>query len=583
MAELPGCHGEKGVQVVSLLEDRLERYNVLPATFEILHKASRDVQGGSAKRAAQFYEIISQNPSPHQAVIDDAVRKDLTNSLQTHWQNLFDGKLDDAFVRQSIEIGQRHEEYGITPKLYIAAYNAVTDALIETIILKFRWRSGDAARIVTSLTSVMLLDIELTLTAYCDASAGKHHTTSENAFADQQLDRTMDLSVAINESAISNARMMNVIEDVDRRAQSISAAVDQMVSGISNIAENGKVAAQNAQDAITVTRTGQETVREAVSSMDEIAHAVSDASKRVDVLAEASQKIGEIVEQIEAIASETNLLALNATIEAARAGEAGKGFAVVANEVKALSQQTARATESIRERIANLQGETDGIVDAMNLGTDAVSRGQDVMGEVAREMGEIGTKMEDTTQRIADISNILGEQNIATDAVRDGITGIANQTGGQVSAIRSAIETVGEVEGLIDQQVSELVQYDIPNRTIRSARAEHAVYFKTVAEVLAGLTDADKVEMGTSDTCRFGKWYDSPAADPFRKLPGFAAVRAPHEAQHTAGHAALHAFANRDQDAAETAFAQMENATQDVLAALKQLAEEARDIHPDAA
>ena len=57
------------------------------------------------------------------------------------------------------------------------------------------------------------------------------------------------------------------------------------------------------------------------------------------------------------------------------------------------------------------------------------------MGEVSREMGEIGTKMEDTTQRIADISNILGEQNIATDAVRDGITGIANQTGGQVSAI----------------------------------------------------------------------------------------------------------------------------------------------------
>ena len=89
--------------------------------------------------------------------------------------------------------------------------------------------------------------------------------------------------------------------------------------------------------------------------------------------------------------------------------------------------------------------------------------------------------------------------------------------------------------------------------------------------------------MGAADTCRFGKWYDSPAADPFRKLPGFKTVRAPHEAQHAAAHAALHAFANRDQDAAETAFAQMEKATQDVLAALKQLAEEARDIHPDAA
>ncbi|WP_430473851.1 methyl-accepting chemotaxis protein [Thalassospira lucentensis] len=563
---------------MSLLEDRLERYAILPATFGTLRKASRDIHDGSPKRAKNFYESIAQKPEINQATLDRPKLDQLTKTLQAHWQKLFDGKIDEDFVRQSIAIGERHEEFGITPKLYIAAYNAVTDALIETIIVKFRWRAGEAAKIVTALTSVMLLDIELTLTAYCDASAEKRHTASENAFADQQLDRTMDLSVAINESAISNARMMNVIEDVDRQAQSISAAVDQMVSGISHIAENGRAAADNAEDAINVTRTGQETVKGAVNSMDEIANVVSDASKRVDVLAEASAKIGEIVESIEAIASETNLLALNATIEAARAGDAGKGFAVVANEVKALSQQTARATEEIRTRITNLQDETQGIVDAMNLGTEAVSRGQDVMGEVAREIGDIGTKMEDTTQRIADISNILDEQNRATDAVRGGITGIANQTGGQVSAIRSAIETVSEVEQLIDQQVSELVRYDIPNRTIRSARAEHAVYFKAVAEVLAGLTDPTKVDMGAAEACRFGKWYSSDAAEPFRKLPSFATVRVPHEMQHKAGHDALLAYANHNTAAAEAAFSKMEAATIDVLAALKQLAAEAREI-----
>lgn len=563
---------------MSLLEDRLERYDVLPATFGILAKASADIKGGSAKRAARFYDFISQNPDPDQVALSDATINTLTETLQSHWQQLFDGKIDEDFVRHSIAIGQRHEEFGIAPKLYIAAYNAITDALIESIIVKFRWRAGEAAKIVTALTSVMLLDIELTLTAYCDASADRRHTASENAFADQQLDRTMDLSVAINESAISNARMMNVIEDVDRQAQSISAAVDQMVSGIRHIAENGRVAAENAEDAISVTRTGQETVAGAVSSMEEIATAVGDASKRVDILAEASAKIGEIVESIEAIAAETNLLALNATIEAARAGDAGKGFAVVANEVKALSQQTARATEEIRTRIANLQDETRGIVDAMNHGTEAVSRGQDVMGEVAEEIGEIGSKMEDTTKRIADISGILDEQNHATDAVRDGITSIANQTSGQVSAIRSAIGTVGEVEGLIDQQVSELVRYEIPNRTIRSARAEHAVYFKTVAEVLAGLTDVKTVDLGAADSCRFGKWYDSDAANAFRKLPGFGAVRIPHQNQHKAGLAAIDAFKRGDMSAAEAAFGDMERATAHVLAALKQLAEEARNI-----
>jgi len=560
---------------VSLLEDRLERYDVLPATFGILRKASKDIHDGAAKRARTFYKIIAQKAGPDQPSLSDSVTAQLTDALQSHWQKLFDGKIDDDFVRQSIAIGKRHEEYAITPKLYISAYNAVTDALIETIIVKFRWRAGEAGKIVTALTSVMLLDIELTLTAYCDASAENRHKASENAFADQQLDRTMDLSVAINESAISNARMMNVISDVDRQAQSISAAVDQMVSGISHIAENGRVAADNAEDAINVTRNGQETVNGAVDSMNAIANAVQDASRRVDILADASAKIGEIVQSIEAIASETNLLALNATIEAARAGEAGKGFAVVANEVKALSQQTARATEEIRTRITNLQDETRGIVDAMNLGTEAVSRGQEVMGEVAHDISEIGNKMEDTTQRIADISNILDEQNRATDAVRTGISGIANQTGGQVTAIKSAIATVGEVEQLIEQQVSELVRYDIPNRTIRSARAEHAVYFKAVAEVLAGLADPANVEIGAATSCRFGKWYDSDASKPFRDLPGFAAVRQPHENQHKAGHDAIAAYANNDIPAAEAAFARMEAATTDVLAALKQLADEA--------
>ncbi|MEQ8392559.1 MAG: protoglobin domain-containing protein [Thalassospira sp.] len=222
---------------MSLLEDRLERYNVLPTTFDILRRASKEIQDGSAKRAQNFYQSIQNKPDPGQTAIPDDKLLDLTSTLQRHWLKLFDGKIDDDFVHQSIAIGERHEEFGITPKLYIAAYNAVTDALIETIIVKFRWRAGEAAKIVTSLTSVMLLDIELTLTAYCDASAQKRHTTPENSFADQQHDRTMDLSVAINESAISNARMMNVIEDVDQQAQSISAAVDQMVSGISHIAE----------------------------------------------------------------------------------------------------------------------------------------------------------------------------------------------------------------------------------------------------------------------------------------------------------------------------------------------------------
>ena len=90
-----------------------------------------------------------------------------------------------------------------------------------------------------------------------------------------------------------------------------------------------------------------------------------DVVGRVDDLRVAAEQIGNLAKLINSIAGQTDLLALNATIEAARAGEAGRGFAVVAGEVKALAEQTARATSDIASQVTSIQAATNGAADAI--------------------------------------------------------------------------------------------------------------------------------------------------------------------------------------------------------------------------
>src|SRR5437667_735481 len=116
-----------------------------------------------------------------------------------------------------------------------------------------------------------------------------------------------------------------------------------------------------------ISRQVQESARIAGDAVDQ----AQKTNDRVYALSQAATRIGDVVELINTIAGQTNLLALNATIEAARAGEAGRGFAVVASEVKALAEQTAKATSEISHQVAGIQTATQdsGVAIEENSGT----------------------------------------------------------------------------------------------------------------------------------------------------------------------------------------------------------------------
>ncbi|MBR0684597.1 chemotaxis protein [Bradyrhizobium manausense] len=130
-------------------------------------------------------------------------------------------------------------------------------------------------------------------------------------------------------------------------------------------------------------------------------------SRIVESLAAGTQKIGEVVTLIQGIANQTDLLALNATIEAARAGEHGKGFAVVASEVKALANQTAKATEEISAQVQDIQSATGEAVNAI----------QAINGTIV-EIDQISNE----------ISAAIDQQSVATREIAGSVQQAANGT-----------------------------------------------------------------------------------------------------------------------------------------------------------
>jgi methyl-accepting chemotaxis protein len=194
-------------------------------------------------------------------------------------------------------------------------------------------------------------------------------------------------------------------EEATANMQLVASATTKLTASARDIGEDVNRSAAIARDAVTTAKSANETVQN---------------------LNAAAVRIGEVVELISSIAAQTNLLALNATIEAARAGEMGKGFAVVANEVKALSDQTAKATEEISAHISDVQAKTKDAVQAI----DSIGR---IIGEISRITGHVAeavTSQADATSQIA--------QNV--DRAFGGIREIS---GNIHSVTRNAEETEG--------------------------------------------------------------------------------------------------------------------------------------------
>jgi methyl-accepting chemotaxis protein len=237
--------------------------------------------------------------------------------------------------------------------------------------------------------------------------------------------------------------MTATASDASARAATVGAASESASNNV------GTVAAAAEELSSSVSEISRQVTRSS-----EIANkAVKDAERTnatVGALSTGAEKIGEVVKLIHSIAAQTNLLALNATIEAARAGESGRGFAVVASEVKALANQTAKATEEISAQVAAMQASTSDAVLSIGGITEtiaqmseitvsistAVEQQGDATREIARNIQSVATGSSEVSAHIGGVTTAAAATGMAATDVLQNARELDNQSG----MLRTAVD-----------------------------------------------------------------------------------------------------------------------------------------------
>mgnify|MGYP003666804041 CR=1 FL=1 len=165
-----------------------------------------------------------------------------------------------------------------------------------------------------------------------------------NTFANEILKRVEDLSLELADVAGDVESITSHFHQQTDMVDQMRQKAQELIDAFNRIDTAGGDTSRAAQEAGSVMNDSREQVTSAVSRIAALVSSVTNIEQSLGVLENSLSGVTKITQDIEAVSKQTNLLALNATIEAARAGEAGKGFAVVAGEVKALANQTGKAT-----------------------------------------------------------------------------------------------------------------------------------------------------------------------------------------------------------------------------------------------
>ncbi len=283
----------------------------------------------------------------------------------------------------------------------------------------------------------------------------------ERATALREMAETIETQTkeSVRSIVSSSSDLSRQAEEMRKFAGETQHASEEIGSLANTTRDQSQTVANASQEMRRAIHEISEQVDRASALSHETVRSTERSRQTIDALSRSAGEIGDVVKLINEIAEQTNLLALNATIEAARAGEAGKGFAVVANEVKHLAGQTARSTETISDKVNEIQRATKDAVSALSEITRTIHHLDDAATTIA-------SAMEEQTATTDEIGHLIKNTVQSFEQIGERITTVIDRSV-QTSDASEELHTVSAI--LMSE--TELLEHEVA-RVVRTATSE---------------------------------------------------------------------------------------------------------------